>query len=402
MPVFNYQARTRQGEMQTGRVEASSVQVATEILQRNNLFPIALESTEKMPFYARRVHFLEHVGAKDLVITSRQLSALFAVGVPLVSALRTVATQTESATLRDIVGEIAADVDGGMPFSGALARHPNIFSNFYTQMVRAGEASGRLDEILEYLADNQERQYELERKIKGAMLYPALVFATFSMVATVMLIFVVPQITAILTESGQKLPIFTQLILWISIFIRRFWLLTLITIIGAFLAANRYIQTREGRELWDRIFLKVPVLGSVLKKIFMFRFAESLSTLIQGGIPISQALSLSADIVGNATYRNIILEARKNVRRGDTLASTLRLYPEIPPMVTQMIVVGEETGKLDTILKNVAGFYQKDVANTLDDVSSLIEPLLIIFMGLAVGFLVVGVLLPIYNLTLTL
>ena len=401
MPVFNYQARTRKGDIQTGRVEASSLQSASEILQRNNLIVVALEAISEAPIYARNLALFERVGRKDLVVFSRQLATLFRAEVPLVSSLRTIAAQTTNNALRSTLASIAADVDGGTSLSEALRRNPKVFSGFYVHMIHAGEATGKLSDILEYLANHEERQYHLVSKIRGAMIYPIVVIVAFVVVAILMLTFVVPQLTSIIAETGQELPLMTKIIVASSDFARNFWYIVILGAIGMPILTWRYLKTPQGHKIWDQVQLRLPILGPIFRNMYLFRFAESLSSLIKGGIPIAEALSISADIVRNSVFRTIILDAQAHVRRGELIGSTFKLYKEMPPLVTQMVSIGEQTGKLDAILGNVGSFYQKEVDTTLDNITSLLEPILILVLGVGVGVLVLGVLMPIYNLTNT-
>ena len=398
MAIFNYQARTKEGEIQNGRVEAVNKRFAADILQREGLIVVAIEETKEVPIYARRIKFFEKIKVKDVVIFSRQLTTLFEAEVPLVTALQTVGNQTANSHFKEKIFEISADVEGGSSLSEAVSRHTGVFSDFYIHMVRAGEASGKLNNILSYLADHMEREYEIISKVKGAMIYPAFVVSAFLIAMVVMMIFVIPQLTGILKESGQELPLMTKIIIGTSDFLRSYWYILFIAVGGSVVLFFKYLKTAGGKLFWDRAQLKLPIFGPLLTKVYLFRFTESLSTLIEGGLPISRALSISRDITGNIVYKDIIDDALKGVRKGGTIAGTLALYKDIPPLVTQMISVGEQAGKLVSVLRSVARFYQKDVDNAMDNITSLIEPILIVAMGLGVGALVAGVMLPIYNM----
>ena len=398
MAIFNYQARSKDGETQTGRVEAPNKKMATDILHRHNLIVVAIEEAKEVPIYARRIKFFERIKSKDIVIFSRQLTTLFEAEVPLVTALQTISRQTENMSFREKISEISADIEGGTSLSDALSRHPDIFSDFYVQMVRAGEVSGKIDEILNYLAEHIERQYEVASKVKGAMLYPVFVILSFFIALTVMMIFVIPQLTSILEQSGQDLPLLTDIIIGSSVFMRSYWYILLAVVVAGPIFFTRYIKTDAGKKFWDRAQLNLPIFGGILRKVYLFRFAESLATLVEGGIPITRALSISAEVTGNTVYKEIIKEAQREVQGGGTIAGALVVHGDIPPLVTQMISVGEQAGKLVGVLKNVARFYQKDVDNAVDNIASLIEPILIVVMGLGVGLLVVGVMMPIYNM----
>jgi len=381
-----------------GRVEAPNKKVAADILQRHGLVVVAIEQLKEAPVYARRLKIFERIKIKDIVVFSQQLATLFEAEVPLVSALQTVGNQTDNTLFREKISEISSEIEGGSSLSDALGKHMDIFSEFYVHMVRAGETSGKLDEALNYLAGHMEREYEVNSKVRGAMIYPAFVISAFFIALTVMMVFVIPRLTGILEESGQELPIFTKIIIGTSDFLRSSWYILFAVIIGGIIFLLRYIKTEQGKKIWDRAQLRLPIFGEILRKVYLFRFAESLATLIEGGVPITRALSISRDITGNTVYKEIIDEALTNVKKGDTLGSTLAMHSAIPPLLSQMVAVGEQAGKLVAVLHSVARFYQKDVDNAVDNIASLIEPILIVAMGAGVGILLAGVLLPIYNM----
>jgi len=398
MAIYTYEARTKRGEVEGGRVEAADKRAAVETLQRQGLVVVAIEEKREVPIYARRIKFFERIKIKDIVIFSRQLTTLFEAEVPLVTSLQTVAKQTGNTLFREKIFEISSDIEGGSSLSDAFGRHKDVFSEFYVNMVKAGETSGKLDEILIYLGDHMEKEYAVISKVRGAMIYPAFVVAGFLIASSVLLIFVIPQLTGILLQSGKELPTITNIIVVTSDFLRAFWPFLLLGIVGGIIGFVRYIKTETGKKIWDRVQLKLPIFGPILTRVYLFRFAESLSTLIEGGLPITRALEISRDVVGNTVYKAVLDEARDSVRRGGTIGATLALYNEVPSLVTQMVVVGEQAGKLVAVLRNVARFYQREVDNATDNITSLIEPILITTMGIGVGLLVAGVMIPIYNL----
>ncbi|MBI2587958.1 type II secretion system F family protein, partial [Candidatus Azambacteria bacterium] len=326
-------------------------------------------------------------------------STLFGADVPLLLALQALRREQSHPRLRDALEEIASDVDGGMSFSKALTKHPDVFSPFFVNLVRSGEVSGKLQEVLSYLADYLEREYEITSKARGALIYPAFVLTGFLIVAIVMVVYVIPQLEGVLTETGQEFPLVTRVLLASSRFFRAFWWLLGILAAGGGYGLFRYLKTPTGRALWDRLKLRLPVLGPIARELYMARFAESLATLIVGGLPITEALGVSADVVGNEVYRGIIREAVTEVRRGETISSVLRRSPEVPAMVAEMVAIGEQSGRIDAILRKIAAFYQRDVDRALSNLVALIEPVLIVGLGIGVGLLVAAVLLPIYNLT---
>jgi type IV pilus assembly protein PilC len=395
---FNYQARTKDGQLQTGVVEASSREAAVALLQKHDLFVTLLENVETIPFWMRSIR-IGGISSKDIVAFSRQLAVMFKSNVPLLEALQTIAEGfSAKPNFREKILKIAEEIEGGSPLSQALSLYPNIFSPFYISMVKSGETSGKLSGDLVYLADHLERDHNFRSKVTGAMIYPAFVLAVAVIVLILMTTMVIPQLTEFLISAGQELPWVTKAIISFSDFMRK-WILVIIVaftvIIGGFL---RYKQTEEGKKIFDRISLKIPLLGDLSKKIYLTRIAENLATLISGGLPIAQALEISADVVGNTVYKRILLRTREEVRRGETISTVMKDYPdEISPLFIQMTVVGEKTGQIDQALMNVVDFYQKETERDLDSLISLLEPALIIFLAVIVAFIMLAILMPIYQ-----
>ena len=397
---FSYKARTREGEPRSGVLEAKTADFAVEVLQRQNLIVIEIKSEGAEPFYRRAMEWklLRRVKQRDVVIFSRQISTLFQANVPIAQSLRTLASQTENQTLRAAIVEILDDVTGGSSLSQALARHPAIFSPFYISMVRAGEESGKIGDTFLYLADYLDRSYALATQARNALMYPAFLIAAFIVVMAVLLVVVIPRLTEIFADFGQELPFLTRVIIGVSLFLQQWGFVLLLGLAAAGVVGWRYVRTPRGAYLFDEFKIRVPLVGGLLREIYLTRLTDNLSTLIAAGIPIIRALEVTSDIVVNRVYQRIILEASKSVRAGNTISSSFDRFPEIPPLVTQMIRVGEETGRLDFILKNAADFYRRDVDNLLQNFVGLIEPALIVVLGLGVGFLIAAVLVPLYNL----
>lgn len=397
---FNYQARNQEGQVQIGVVEASSRLAAITLLQKQGLFVTALEEEAHPPIYARRIKFFEKVSRQEVVMFSRQLSIMFKSKIPLVETLRILSIQTKKLNFKEKILKLAEEVEGGTSFSGALSRHPKVFSSFYVAMVRAGEASGKLSEALGHLADHLEREYHLRNRLRGAMVYPALILFFVLIVLVLMIFFVFPRFVDVLKETGQELPTITVMILGLSEFLKKWGLFILLLLFGAIIFILRYRQTEEGKKFFDNIILKMPVFGPFLKMFYLSRLAENLSTLISGGLPIARALEITADIVGNAAYKKVILEARDEVRKGEPISSRLSRSPEFfPPLFYQMTLVGEKTGSLNKTLINVVDFYQEETDRAINGLLSIVEPLLIMFLGLIVGGLMISVLMPLYQLT---
>lgn len=396
---FNYQARNKNGEIQSGIVEASSSEVAIGLLQKQGLFVTILEELEAAPSYTQKIALFSSISNKDIVMFSRQLSIMFKSNVSLVEALRVLSVQTENRDFQEKIRDISGEVEAGTPFSGALSKHPKLFSHFYIAMVKAGEASGKLSESLNYLAEHLEREYHMNGKIKGAMIYPALIFLFMIIVILAMVFFVIPNLTSVLKQTGGELPLITKIVLAGTDFLREwFWLLS-IFVFGGIFAFFRYSKTKMGKRNIDAIILKMPLIGDFLKKVYISRFAENLSTLIGGGLPIARALEITSEIVGNETYKKVILNAQDMVRRGETISSALQKAPHIfSPMFIQMVQVGEKTGTLDKSLMDVVTFYQKETERAIDDLLAVLEPAMIMFLGLVVGGLMFSILMPMYKM----
>ena len=395
---FNYQARTEDGQIQSGVVEASSREVAIDLLQKQDLYVTLLEEMGASPAYARKIVLFGGVSRKDVVLFSRQLSIMFKAKVSLVESLAVLSEQAQNLDLKEKIMIISEDVEGGTAFSEALTKHPKLFSPFYIAMVKAGEAAGKLSESLDYLAEHLEKEYYLTSKIKGAMVYPALILSFSVLVLMIMILFVIPNLITVLEETGQELPFITSLVISFTNIAKKWFGLFLIAEIGFFAYIFRYYKTKKGKRFFDKLSLKIPSVGSFLKMLYVSRFAENLSTLISGGLPIAQALGITAEIVGNSAYQEVIFESREAVKRGDSLSSSLRTAPDIfPPMFCQMVLVGEKTGTLDRSLLEIVGFYQSETERAIESLLSILEPAMIMFLGLIVGGLMFSVMMPMYQ-----
>ena len=396
--LFNYQARTENGEAKAGSIEAPTKDGALELLQKYGLFITFLEETRKTPVYSRKIKFLERISAKEIVLFSRQLSIMFGANVSLVEALRTLASQMRNPVFKEKIIKISEDIEAGSALSAAFSKYPKIFSSFYIAMVRAGEAAGKLSDSLNYLAEHMQKEYELKARIKGAMIYPSLIVFVAVSVVIFMVFFVVPMFKEIFASSEQELPFITKAVIAFSDFVKKWGLILLLATVFLIAASVRYLKSKEGKKKMDEFMLKAPVLGSFLKMVYLTRFAENLSTLISGGLPIARALEITADIVGNSVYKKTILEARDGVRKGEPISLTLSNSPEIfTPVFIQMTLVGERTGSLEKTLLNVVNFYQKEVDRTVKNLISVLEPALIVFLAVIVGGIILSVLLPLYG-----
>lgn len=397
---FKYWARTKEGRIQTGIIEASSKEVAVGVLKSNQLYVTGIESTEAAPIWARQIKLFERVSATDLVMFSRQLSVMFTSGVPLSEALTAIAEQIKKAKFKEKILELAQTVEGGSTFSKALSRFPELFSDFYVSVVKAGEVSGTMGKSLVYLADHLEREYNLRSRLKGAMIYPALVVVATIGVFVLMTVFIMPQLIAVLEGSKVEPPAITKVAIGLSYFMRNWWWVGLILVTALAAGGWRYSKTLEGKAVFDNLYLKIPGVGGFLKKLYLARFAENLSTLISGGLPISQALEVSGRIVGNNVYQKIIFEARDRVTKGESITAVFASYPGFfTSLFCQMSLVGEKTGHIDKTVMTIANFYEEEINRTTENLVNILEPILILVLGGMVGLLMAAVVIPLYQIS---
>jgi len=399
--LFRYHALDDKGLEHTGAVEALSMDVAIATLQQRRLIVSSIEpETEKKSLLGipSDFSFFSRIANKDVVILSRQIATLFEAQVSALRVFRLLAAEVENKHLSDILSQVADDLQGGSPISRALSRHPKVFSNFYVNMVKAGEESGKLSTTFGYLADYLDRTYEVTSKAKNALIYPAFVVVVFIGVMSLMLTVVIPKISAILLDSGQAIPVYTRVVIGLSNFIVHFGFLILVAIaIGAFFA-YRSLQTEEGKLLYDSIKLDIPYLGDLYEKLYLSRISDNFATMLLSGVPVVEAVEITAAVVESPTYETVLKEVGEDVKGGSSISDALGRHKEIPGIMSAMVKVGEETGELGSILNTLAKFYQREVITTVDTLVDLIEPLMIVMLGLGVGILLAAVLIPIYNL----
>ncbi len=393
---FSYQARDNEGRLKTGTVEANTEAGAFDVLQNHGLIVIKILPVSRVSIL-ERVKFFDRVSPKDIVLFSRQLATLINAKVPIVQALTILQTQVSSAKLKSVIGEIAQHVESGESLSSALARYPKVFSSLYVNLTRAGELSGTMDESLGYLANQLEKDYDLRSKVIGSLTYPLFIVGALLIVGFLMFIYVLPPLVSVLQESSVDLPFTTRILIAVTHLLKNYWWAIFAALIGLAVGVRFYIQTAGGRYVVDLLKIKVPVFGPLFKKIYMARFSRNLATLVAGGIPIVKALEAVADIIGNSIYRDIVLEAADQVRNGKSIASALTMHPEFPAIVGQMTQIGESTGRLTEILDKLAMFYEKEVDGVLKILTTLLEPIIMMLLGLAVAVMVAGILLPIYK-----
>lgn len=397
---FKYEALDQNGKATSGIVNAASQDAAIQALQHRGLTITSLASGGDQGVLQKLggITFFGGVSSRDLVLLSRQIATLFEAQVSALRVFRLLAEQAGKPYLQQVLTEISDDLQGGSSISKALAKHPKVFSDFYVNMVRSGEESGKLDQTFLFLADYIDRSYELASKARNALIYPGFIMLTFVAVMVMMLTVVIPKIGAILEESGQEMPLITAVVLSISNFFIDYGIFLLIALIVGGYFLYRYAQTPAGKMAADHLKLSIPYIGQLYQKLFLSRIADNMHVMLSSGISAVRALEITAEVVDNAVYEAILREAVEAVKAGTTMSQTLSRYPrEVPAIMVQMLQIGEETGELGSILERLAKFYNREVNAAVDTLVSLIEPALIISLALGVGFLLAAVLLPIYN-----
>jgi type IV pilus assembly protein PilC len=346
-------------------------------------------------------NFFEKVKTKDVVLLSKQLSTLFSAQVSALRIFRLLGSESENPALRAHLNEIANDLQGGASISMALSKHPKLFSNFYVNMVKAGEETGKLDETFLFLAENLERSYNLISKAKNAMIYPIFVVVTFIGVMVLMLTMVIPKLTAVLVESGQPIPIYTKVVMGMSDILVHYGIFVFFALVIGGFFFWRWSQTEEGMKKLSRLKITFPFLGKMFRKLYLARIAGNLSTMLTAAIPIVKALEITGNIMDNAIFGGIIADVAEKVKSGTPLSVGFAKHPEIPGIMVAMFRVGEETGQMGEILKTMARFYEREVVDAVDALVGLIEPAMVVGLGLGVGFLLASVLMPIYNVSMS-
>ena len=402
MPVFTYKAKTSAGLVMQGNIDADEQKGAVEKLRSQKL--VVLEIAEKSYGPLDKIKALiaasqkGHVTSKDLVLFSRQLSTLVGAGVPIVQSLGILETQAENPAFKEVLGNVKSDIEAGLSISDALKKHPDAFPDLYTSMIRAGELGGILDTILERLTVYMESSEQLKAKVKSAMMYPAIVLSICAVVTCFLMVFVIPTFKNIFSSFGAELPLPTQILINISDAMKHYWYLLLAAPYAAYQGFVAFYKTPKGHKFVDGYTLKAPIFGIILKKVAVARFTRTLGTLIKSGVPIMQALETVAQTAGNVVIAEAVLLTRESIREGGHLSDPLKKSGIFPNMVTSMISVGEETGALDIMLSKIADFYDQEVDTAVKGLTSLIEPIVIVVMGVVIGTIVVAMFMPMFGL----
>jgi type IV pilus assembly protein PilC len=397
MPFFNYKAKNEHGETVNGKVEARDVHQASQVLRSRQLIVISV-TKQGESFFGIINKQLMGVSADDVVNFTRQLSTMVTAGLSLNEALHILNQQSKPAMM-SLIEQLLRDVEGGNTFAQALEKHPKVFPRIYVQLVRAGETAGVLDEMLARLADNLEKAKEFRGKTKGALIYPGIVISALLIVAGIMMVFVIPQLTEMYDDFGAELPILTQMLIDISDLMVAYWWV-LIAIIGAMVAAFRaWLKTHAGQLAFSAFVLKIPLYGKLKQKIIMTEFARTLSLLLTAGISLLQALDVATEAISSLLYREELELAKKKIEKGISLGQAMNNYELFPQILVQMISVGEETGKLDEVLMKLAVYFQSESEQAVKNMTTALEPMIMIVLGLGVGLMVVAIIMPIYDLT---
>jgi type IV pilus assembly protein PilC len=396
---FKYQARNQNGELQVGSVEASSPEAVTSILAGHNLFVLSIESQEKEGFTYGFLQAINRVKAKDLMVFTRQLATLVESQIPLSNALQSLYEQTKNVLLKEAIFQIREDIESGLSLSQALERQNSIFSDFYVSMIRSAEVTGKLEDAMLFLAGYIEKEAEWRSKISSALIYPAILLGLFFIVGMLMAIIVFPKILPVFQDMNVQLPLVSKIVLYGGSYIAQWWWVALIVVAGVAFMVFDYLKSAEGKAVRDQVILRLPVFGDLFQKVYIARFSRSFSVLIKGGLPITQAIEIAANTIGNVVYKEALDAITQGVREGGSFSGLLLNYPAFfPPMVSQMAAIGETTGKLEYMMVKISAFYDSEVSVLMSNLSSLIEPMLVLFIGILVGLLFSAILLPIYNL----
>lgn len=396
--IYKYKANNKENKVVSGLVEASNEIEVEQILADKDLKIISIELESETVKKDKFQIVIGGVKPKEVVIFSRQFAVMVAANVAIVQALKLLTEQTENIKFKMAISEIADDIDEGSRLSDALAKKDKIFSSFYVSVVRAGETSGKLDEVLNYLADELEKEYDMTSKIKGAMIYPAFVVTMMIGAGIFMMIFVVPKLTDVIAESGGELPMATKILIGVSDILIGYWWALIIAVIGLVVLYGYLNKNPETKRYLDILKLKLPIFGKLIQRIHLVRFTRSMQTLIVGGVNISKSLAIAEDVIDNSVYKDLIKQTKKEIEDGNSISTAFLASEAVPTMVSQMMSIGEKTGKLDLVLEKITDFYTREIDNIVANLMTLMEPLIMVSMGVAVGIMVAAIMMPMYNM----
>lgn len=398
MSLFNYEAVDRDGNKRDGEIEAHNIDVAIASLQNRGLIISTIKPADKKGLFESNIT-MGGVKNKDIVILSKQLATLFEAQVSALRIFRLLGAEAKSPVLRKALDEVSADISDGSSITAALRKHPRVFSDFYVNMVAAGEESGKLSETFVYLSDYLDRSYELTSKAKNALVYPAFVISIFFIVMYLMLTMVIPKIAQILIDSGQELPFVTKVVVGFSYFLSNYGVFFIASIVIFGFLAFRFSRTEQGAAIFDDVKLSIPAVGTLYHKLYLARIAGNMNMMLTSGISMVKTLDNTAAVVDNKVYEAAIKDITDKVSSGASVSDAMKQHKIIPSMFSQMVAIGEETGRMSSVLDTMARFYEREVINAVDTLVGLIEPIMIVALGLGVGGLLAAVLVPIYNIT---
>lgn len=398
MPVYTYRARDRSGKVVTATMEAATEREVAAALRDKGMFVAEIKPPARgLNMEIQMPAFLDAPGLRDVTIFSRQFATVIAAGLPVVQSLGILQRQADKRGMKDALGKIRNDVETGLPLSDSLAKHPRIFNRLYVYLARAGEVSGNLDGILERVATYMEKQQAIRGKIRSAMTYPAVVLVIAIAVTFFLLTGIVPQFAQILDQLGGDLPLITQVLVAISDFLRFQWWALLLIAVATVVGLGLYYRTNNGRHVIDRVLLRLPVLGTLIQKSSIASFAQTFGLLLRSGVNIVEAIDITKGTAGNVIVEDILSETKDAVQRGEQVSVTLQKHPQVfPPLVTSMVAIGEETGAIDSMLEKISEFYEREVDEAVEGLTAALEPMLIVFLGVVVGFIVAGMFLPMF------
>ena len=399
MPIYNYIVKDSTGKTISGTVEAPNTTLAGDILRERSYVVVSLAEKTTGGFFQQLLERFRGVTLGEKTIFARQMATMVSAGLPLTNAMEILRIQAGSERMKEVLGGMLADVQGGNSLAKSMAKHPDVFDKVTVALVEAGEASGKLDLLLTQLADNLEKERDFRSKTRGALIYPAVIGIAMVAVFIIMMIFVVPRLTALYEDIGADLPLPTKILIAISnLLVHGWWALLVVLGVGGFIA-YKYLSTDKGKYRLANFTFKFPIFGKLNKESELARFSRTLGLLVGAGIPITQALEIVANAMSNVLYRDSILAAEKQVEKGVPLSVPIRADPNFDPLISQMIAVGEETGKMDEVLGKVAGFFEAQAETSIKNLSTALEPIILVVLGVMVGGLVLSIITPIYNLT---
>ena len=398
MATFVYNVRDRSGKIFSGNMEGDNKETVVARLREMNYFITSVNEKKKNLLLSTDITFFQRIKLRDMTIFYRQFATMVNAGLTLVSSLDILSEQVENSALAKIIRTVKADVEAGTTLAEAMSKKPQVFSELYISMIRAGEIGGVLDEILNKIADLMEKEFALKQKVKSAMSYPVFIAAAALIMSVFMLAFILPQFVGIFKQYGADLPGLTQFIVTLTILFNKYWYLFFAILAGIIFAIYTYIKTPHGRVVFDKFKLSVPIFGEINRKTAVARFTRILGTLIKSGVPILEALTVSANAIGNLIISGSVMEAKTKIKEGQSISGPLKASGVFPLMVTQMIMVGEESGELEEMLVNVAKFYDDEVDRAVEKLTAIIEPVMMAFIALTVGVMIIAMYLPIFSM----